>query len=40
MTRTTVSDRQGLMAGRRSGADADLASGRNQVGGMRNSIAG
>ncbi|HEX3824500.1 MAG TPA: DUF2786 domain-containing protein [Mycobacteriales bacterium] len=36
--RTTVSNRSGLMAGRRSGADASLATGGNQVGGGRRSI--
>jgi hypothetical protein len=38
--RTTVSDRGGLLAGRRSGADANLASGGNQVGGTKRSIGG
>jgi Protein of unknown function (DUF2786) len=39
-TRTTVSDRGGLLAGRQSGATADLASGSNQLGDRRKSIAG
>jgi len=37
-TRTTISNRNGLMAGRRSGASADLASGRNRLAGARNAI--
>lgn len=37
-SRATVSDRSGLMAGRRSGANANLASGGNQIAGRRNSI--
>jgi hypothetical protein len=39
-TRTTISDRGGLIAGRRSGANANLASGNNQVGGTKRSIGG
>jgi Protein of unknown function (DUF2786) len=39
-TRTTISDRGGLIAGRRSGANANLASGNNQVGGAKRSIGG
>jgi Protein of unknown function (DUF2786) len=37
-TRTTVSDRGGLVAGRRSGASADLAASGNQLAGFRSSI--
>jgi Protein of unknown function (DUF2786) len=35
--RTTISDRGGLIAGRRSGANANLTSGSNQVGGLTGS---
>jgi hypothetical protein len=37
-TRATVSDTGGLVAGRRSGADANLAAHRNQVDGRRTAI--
>jgi hypothetical protein len=37
-TRATVSDAGGLQAGRASGADANLAAHRNQVGGRRTAI--
>jgi hypothetical protein len=38
MTRTTISDRGGLIAGRQSGANANLGSDGAQIGGMRNAI--
>jgi len=37
-SRTTVSDRRGLIAGRESGASADLSSGRNHLAGSRTAI--
>jgi hypothetical protein len=37
-TRTTISDRGGLIAGRRSGATADLATESNRLGGTRSAI--
>lgn len=39
-SRTTVSDRRGLLAGRESGATANLSSGRNQVDSRRQALGG
>jgi Protein of unknown function (DUF2786) len=38
MSRTTISDRGGLIAGRQSGANANLGSGGGEIGGLRNAL--